>query len=77
MRIDKDKLAAIAAMPDDKLWSEVRALAASHGYNLPTAMPSASEMSALRAAIAGGAKINLMQAARVLNQSKKRGNGNE
>ena len=73
MKIDKDKLAALLAMPDDKLWAEVRAIASSHGITLPTAPPPPEEMANLRGAVSGGAKLNFAEAVRVINNYTKRG----
>ena len=76
MKIDKEKLAAFAALPDDKLWAEVVALAASHGFKLSEVPPSADEMKRLRGAIIGGARLNLAEAARIVNEYNKRGKKN-
>ena len=73
MKIDKDKLAALLAMPDDKLWAEVRAIASSHGITLPTAPPPPEEMAKLRGAVSGGARLNFAEAVRVINDYTKRG----
>ena len=75
MKIDKEKLAALAALPDEKLWGEVVALAASHGFKLSATPPPADEMRRLRGAILNGAKLNIAEAARIVNQYK-RGNNN-
>ena len=75
MRIDKEKLAALADLPDDMLWGEVVRLAAAHGIKLSPTPPSHAEMERLRGAMRGGARINLAEAVRIVNEYK-RGNRN-
>ena len=76
MKIDKERLASFASLPDDKLWAEVTRLAASHGLKLSETPPSHEEMERLRGAIRGGAKINLTEAVRLVNEYNKRGKKN-
>ena len=76
MKIDKEKLAAFAALPDDRLWTEIVNLASSHGIKLSSAMPPPEEMKRLRGAILGGAKLNMSEAVRIVNQYSKRGKKN-
>ena len=76
MKIDKEKLASFAALPDDRLWGEVVKLAASHGLKLSATPPSPTEMERLRGAIRGGAKINLAEAVKIVNEYNKRGKRN-
>ena len=76
MKIDKEKLAALAALPDDKLWGEVVRVAATHGIKLSATPPSAEEMERLRGAIRGGARLNLTEAVRIVNDYNKRGKKN-
>ena len=70
MRIDKEKLAALAALPDDKLWAEVVRIADSFGYTLPKETPSHADLEKLRGA-ATSEKINISEAMRLANQYKK------
>ena len=71
MKIDKSKLEALAALPDDELWIEAGKLAASYGFNLPKQTPSHEDMQKLRD-LALGSKINMSDAVRLLNNYKKR-----
>ena len=71
MRIDKEKLDALAALPDDKLWEQIRDLASANGFKLPEKSPSHAELDKIRTAVAGGAKINLAEAIRVVNNYRR------
>ena len=70
MRFDKEKLEALAALPDDKLWAEVVRIAESYGYSLPQKTPSHEDLEKMRAA-ARSERINLSEAMRLVNQYKK------
>ena len=69
MRIDRSKLEAMAALPDDKLWSEIVKIAGKYGFKLPESTPTHEEMQKLRE-MALGANINMADAMRLLNQYK-------
>lgn len=71
MRVDKEKLAAMLEKDDEALWGEVRRIAKSHGFTLPEAAPPSSEMAKLRATVGDGSKINLGDAARIINSYKR------
>ena len=70
MRIDREKLEALAAMPDDQLWAEVVRIAASFGYALPKQTPPHQELEKMRSA-ARSEKINVSDALRILNEYKR------
>lgn len=70
MRFDREKLEALAALPDDKLWAEVVRIAESYGYSLPQKTPSHEDLEKMRAA-ARSERINLSEAMRLVNQYKK------
>jgi hypothetical protein len=70
MRIDREKIAALAALPDDKLWGEIVTMAAGLGFKLPTKTPPPSDMQRLRSAVTGQ-KINIGDAMRVLKTYKR------
>lgn len=70
MRFDKEKLEALAALPDDKLWSEVVRIAAGFGYSLPKETPPHAELEKMRSA-ARADKINVADAMRLVNQYKR------
>jgi hypothetical protein len=71
MKIDKEKLKALVEKPDDELWREIVAIAASHGFKLPEKTPSHTEMEKMRAAVSNGAKLNLAEAIRVINNYRR------
>ena len=71
MRFDKAQIEAIAALPDEELWSTVVNLAKGYGFNLPH-----EELEKLRGAV-NSPKINVSDAMRLLNQYKKGSRDNE
>lgn len=71
MKLNKEQLDKIAALSDEELWGEVRGIASKHGFTLPERTPGKSEMQKLRGAISGGAKLNLAEAVRILNEYKR------
>ena len=70
MRFDREKLEALAALPDDRLWAEVVKIAEGFGYSLPKSTPPHSELEKLRSA-ARSERINVSEALRAINQYKK------
>ena len=72
MKLDKDKLNALLAMPDAELWREIRKIAGTHGFTLPEKAPSNEEMQKLRGAVSGGAGLNLGRAVKIINDYRKR-----
>ena len=71
MRFDKEKLEALAAMPDDQLWREVVGIAGKFGYSLPETTPPHTELEKMRNAVRAE-KINVSEALRLVNQYKKK-----
>lgn len=72
MRFDREKLEALAAMPDDKLWEEVVRMASSFGYSLPRDTPPHSELEKMRGLVKSE-KINVTEALKLVNKYKKQG----
>ena len=70
MKINKERLNALADMSDEMLWKTVREIASAHGYSLPERSPSHSEMEKMRAAMRGSDKINLTDAMKLLKSYK-------
>jgi hypothetical protein len=70
MRFDREKLEALAALPDEKLWAEVVRIADSYGYSLPKGTPSHADMEKMRS-MANADKINMSEAMRMVNKYKK------
>ncbi len=71
MRFDKEKLEALAALPDDKLWAEVVRIADSFGYSLPKETPPHSDLEKMRNAVKSE-KINVTDAMRLVNKYKRK-----
>ncbi len=70
MRLDKEKLEALASLPDDKLWEEVVRIAAGFGYALPKETPPHSDLEKMRGAVRSE-RINVSEALRTINQYKR------
>ncbi len=73
MRINKQQLENMLSLPDDKLWAEIRRLAGGYGLNLPSQTPKHEEIEKIRSA-AGGGKINMGEAMRLINIYRKDSN---
>ena len=73
MKLDKSKLIAMASLSDSQLWNEIRAMAASHGVNMPEKQPSKYELDKVRSALMDAEKLSLISAARLVNDLKKGG----
>lgn len=72
MRLDKDKLNELVALPDDELWKKIVEIGKSHGFSLPAKTPDHIELEKLRGVVRDGGKINVASAMKIL--SKYRGN---
>lgn len=71
MKIDKEKINALAALNDDALWTEIKTIAAQHGFKLPDATPSHDQLQKLRATVCDTDKINLAGAIKIINKYRK------
>lgn len=71
MRFDREKLEALAALPDEKLWAEVVRIADMYGYSLPKETPSHTDLEKMRGAVRSD-KINVSEALKLINQYKKK-----
>jgi hypothetical protein len=71
MRFDREKLEALAALPDEKLWAEVVRIADMYGYSLPKETPSHTDLEKMRGAVRSD-KINVSEALKLVNQYKKK-----
>ena len=70
MRIDKEQIKAIAALPDDKLWATVVSMAKGYGFSLPEKTPPHEELEKLRSMV-NTEKINVGDAVKLLNNYRK------
>ena len=71
MKINKEKLEALAALPDNMLWAEIVKAATSYGFTMPKDPPPHEKLEQLRSAINGGEKINTAEALKILNSYRK------
>lgn len=72
MRINKEELKKIAEKSDAELWQTIKEMGKSHGLNLPDAQPSKENLEKIRAVLSGTEKINLGEAARIINSYKNK-----
>ena len=71
MKVNKEQMKKLAEKSDSELWAEIIALAKSHGYTLPEAMPKHEDIERIRRALLGVEKISLSEAAKIMNSYKK------
>lgn len=72
MKINKQQLAALAALPDEALWQEIVTMGAKHGIKIPTEPPSHEELLRLRGIISDPDKLRMSDAIRAVNDYKKK-----
>ena len=72
MRFDKEKLEALASLPDDKLWAEVVKIADSFGYSLPKQTPPHGDLEKMRSAVRSE-RLNAADAIKLINKYKRQG----
>ncbi len=73
MKFDKSKLDALAKLPDEELWMQIKMIAERHGLKLPDKTPDKNELAKIRAALSCGDKLNLADAMRIVNKYKRGG----
>ena len=74
MKLNKEKLQALAALDDKKLWQEITSAAQKFGYTLPEKAPEAKDMAKIRAAMEQADKLSPMDIARLLASFKVKRN---
>ena len=72
MKINKEQMKKLCEKSDEELWSEIQAMAKSHGYTLPSAVPKHEDIEKIRRALSGVEKINLSDAVRIMNSYRKK-----
>ena len=72
MKVNKEQMRKLAEKTDSELWAEIQSLAKSHGYTLPSAIPKHEDIEKIRRALLGVEKISLTEAARIMNNYKKK-----
>ena len=70
MKLNKEKLRALATLDDRALWTEIRDAAQKFGYTLPTEVPAHRDMEKLREAMLSTEKVSAMDVARLLSSLK-------
>ena len=70
MKINKEKLEALAALPDDMLWKEIVNAAATYGFAMPKETPPHEKLEQLRDAVRGQ-RVNTAEALKILNSYRK------
>ena len=71
MRIDKEKVKTLCALPDEELWAQIVSIGKEHGFTLPKSVPPHSEMQKLRDAVNGSTKMNLSAALKIIDNHRK------
>lgn len=71
MRLDRDKLENMIALPDDELWAAVVEIGKSHGFTLPEKTPPHDELEKLRSIARDGSRMSLAGALRILSKYRK------
>lgn len=72
MRVNKEKLEKLAALPDNELWAEIVKVGEAHGFKLPKNAPPHAELQRLRETVTGS-RLELGEAMRILNGYKRSG----
>ena len=72
MKLNKEKIRALAALDDAQLWKEIRSAAQRFGYTLPENAPNPSDMAKIRTVMSEADKISAMDMARLLSSFKEK-----
>ena len=72
MKFNKEKMEALAALPDKEMWEEIRKIAGERGLKLPDSAPPRETMEKIRGAMKGAEKISLAEAARIMQNLKRK-----
>ena len=75
MKFDASKLRSLTEKSDLELWVAIKSIAMASGLSLSDAPPPPSEMAKLRSLLNGAEKMSPAEAAKIVNDLKKRGNG--
>ena len=72
MKFNKEKMEALAALPDREMWEEIRKIASERGFKLPDSAPPRKTMEKIRRAMMGAEKISLAEAAKIMQNFKRK-----
>ena len=70
MRVDKEKLQGLLALPDEELWAEIVKIGGKYGFTLPNTPPPKEQLNKLRST-AKNDRINAAEAIRILGSIRK------
>lgn len=73
MRLDKEQLMQLTALPDKELWEKIVEFARGYGFTLPEKTPPPEQMQKLRGAVNPSGKANLGEALKVINEYRRGG----
>ena len=71
MRVDKNKLEALASLDDEALWRQIKGIVESRGIKLPDKAPASSELNKFRAICRSDKSFTLTEAMRLISNYKK------
>ena len=72
MKLNKEKLNALASMDDASLWREIYSAAQKFGYALPEKAPDAKSLEKIRSVIIDADKISALDVARLFGSLKEK-----
>lgn len=72
MKVNKEKLEALAALPDEAMWREIKKIAGERGFELPRDVPPRETMERIRRAMSGAERISLAEAAKIMQSYKRK-----
>jgi hypothetical protein len=72
MKLNKEKLSALSSLPNAKMWEEIRKMAGERGFTLPEEVPPPETMEKIRRAMSGAERISLSEAAKIMQNYRKR-----
>lgn len=72
MKLDRQRLEELAALPDEKLWEEVRRMVGEKGIRLGATAPSHADMLRLREVFLAGAPLSMIDGAKLISEYKRK-----
>lgn len=72
MKLDKDKLSQIAALPDESLWQIIRALGISSGIDLSSVNVTSAQIAKIRSALGIMTDDDISRATEIISAAKNK-----
>ena len=72
MKLDKDKLNQIAALPDESLWQIIRALGISSGIDLSSVNVTTAQIAKIRSALGIMTDDDISRATEIISAAKNK-----